>query len=346
MNIRCHMKDLSHLIAAISIIAISSNTLTAAPTYGQWTEQQLRSELPEVQLPALWFDSDAPNLQVDTWTTGTPITKFESGQVYIVEFWATWCGPCIQAFVHLSELKSQYNDKIQIIGVNVLDIQDGESQTARNDRVTRFVSQHKDAIDCAIAVEQGDTIGNEWLIAAGQYDVPISFIVNKHGRIAWFGHPDFIEEPVAQILSGNYNSGNHAEAAEEVYRVNQWFSHFGPMLHEDDPSKGFAFLSMFIENELSDEPNMLRSFSRKIVHSKKIKNIDYKVAIRAAVLACEATDWEFARNIESLAHVYSLAGEFDKAVETMHLAIKNARPDQLASFNKTLATYKTELHAR
>ena len=43
--------------------------------------------------------------------------------------------------------------------------------------------------------------------------------------------------------------------------------------------------------------------------------------------------------------MYSLAGELDKAIETMHPAIRFARPDQLADYEKTLATYDTELSA-
>lgn len=61
----------------------------------------------------------APKLEVKEFIKGTAIDGFKPGQVYVVEFWATWCGPCIRAFPHLSELQEQYGDKVTIIGVNI-----------------------------------------------------------------------------------------------------------------------------------------------------------------------------------------------------------------------------------
>src|SRR6266850_5799531 len=62
----------------------------------------------------------APKLQAGKWVQGEPVKEFENGKVYIVEFWATWCGPCRVSIPHLNELYQKYKDKgIVVIGQDV-----------------------------------------------------------------------------------------------------------------------------------------------------------------------------------------------------------------------------------
>ena len=55
------------------------------------------------------------------WLKGTPIQGFERGRVYVVEFWATWCGPCIAAMPHLSRVADKYKRRVTVIGVDVME---------------------------------------------------------------------------------------------------------------------------------------------------------------------------------------------------------------------------------
>ncbi|MFR4418059.1 MAG: TlpA disulfide reductase family protein [Akkermansia sp.] len=66
----------------------------------------------EDALPSLALDG-----LPDVWIQGTPVKEWEKDKVYIFEFWATWCGPCLAAMPHMEQLHQAFKDNpgMQII---------------------------------------------------------------------------------------------------------------------------------------------------------------------------------------------------------------------------------------
>ncbi|MCS7209274.1 MAG: redoxin family protein [Fimbriimonadales bacterium] len=155
----------------------------------------------------------APSLPVAKWIKGQPVKEFEKGKVYVVEFWATWCGPCRRTIPHLTKLAEKYKDKATIIGVSIWERVDEKNPEAHIQHVEQFVQQMGDKMNYVVAVDGADGATAEaWMVAAGQNGVPTAFVVDQQKRIVWIGHPMVnLDKVLEQVIAGNFDW--QAEAA-------------------------------------------------------------------------------------------------------------------------------------
>ena len=57
----------------------------------------------------------APPFVVDRWISPEPDAR---GKIAIIDFWATWCGPCIKAIPHMNQLAEQFRGKVECVGIS------------------------------------------------------------------------------------------------------------------------------------------------------------------------------------------------------------------------------------
>jgi thiol-disulfide isomerase/thioredoxin len=153
----------------------------------------------EAQLPSLNIGDTAPPLRLRGWLKGAPIQRFEKGQVYVVEFWATWCKPCIAAMPHLSALASEYMDKVTFLGVAIY-----EKEVTSMEKIKGFVDSLGHRMEYRVAAEDSNFMATGWLDAFGEQGIPKTFIVNTEGRVAWIGHPKDLTNVLSKIVSNTW----------------------------------------------------------------------------------------------------------------------------------------------
>jgi len=165
---------------------------------------------------ALKVGDPAPPLVAAKWIKGTPVTTYLPGKVYVVEFWATWCGPCRASMPHLSELANRYKDKAVVVSFNVQELIAGKDKNGDYvAKVERFVKRLGDGMDYTVAADTRDGVmWNTWMKAAGLGGIPAAFIIDQTGKIAWIGHPAMMDKVLDMVVQGSYDENGKQQLAE------------------------------------------------------------------------------------------------------------------------------------
>ncbi|MCA9304712.1 MAG: TlpA family protein disulfide reductase [Phycisphaerales bacterium] len=316
------------------------------PTKAVAHHKSLKELLPEVKTPKLWVGSNAPELQIAKFVKGESVDHLAEGQVYVVEFWATWCGPCIAAFPHLSEMQADYGDKVRFIGVNVWEQKTGAD---RIEMVEDFVADQGERMDYTVAVEVDGKMSDTWLRPANQNGIPAAFIVGADGKIAWIGHPMSMEEPLKEVVSGKFDAAKAAEQAMEGELIQAGFMKLQGLMKSGSDFKLANDISVALINDhFSDEPRGLNAVAWMLLTSEHedTTNRLKMTAHKAAMLACEATDWKDWSILDTYALACNAVGNPREAAKWQQKAIDlmpDDEPDARAELEDRLDEYKAAI---
>jgi len=114
--------------------------------------------------------NSAPELKLETINDAKPVKLSDyAGKVVVLDFWATWCGPCMEALPKLAQIQTKYGDKLQILAVSSED----------KERLQKFMATNRLPLKF---VRDPFTITTEKF---GVTAYPTTFLIGKDGKIAW-----------------------------------------------------------------------------------------------------------------------------------------------------------------
>jgi thiol-disulfide isomerase/thioredoxin len=314
-----------------------------------------------VRAQAVGPGSPAPALTVGAFVKGQPVRKFEKGKIYVVEFWATWCGPCRQSIPHLSALQKKY-PQVTMIGVSVWENDQKDVKPFLAEMGSKMAYRVATDLVPARADSRDGKMATGWMKAAGQTGVPSAFIVDGSGTIAWVGHPMEMDEPLAKVVAGTWNvkaaaAARRAERAEKeqmqglqqemqaagkdpkrmlavlnkAIRTNPkledavGFGKLRLLQETKDTAGGLAYARHLVSTVYKSNPQALNAIAWSLV-APELKPAPAPAAVALALDAAKKADtmvkFKEPAVAHTLARAYFVKGDRQKALQTQERAVR------------------------
>jgi thiol-disulfide isomerase/thioredoxin len=146
----------------------------------------------------------APEIMVARWIEQAPLKLSDlRGHVVLLDFWATWCGPCLAAFPHLREWNEKYKDR----GLVVLGITKyygrGEGRAMSEQEEQGYLERFKKQYNLTYGVGVAETEDN--LRSYNVSAIPTAVLIDRHG--------------VVRLMTTGSGGGNEVQIAAEIEKL-------------------------------------------------------------------------------------------------------------------------------
>jgi thiol-disulfide isomerase/thioredoxin len=223
-----------------------------------------------------------PALFVTRWLQGEESKEYTPGGVYVVDFWATWCDPCIAIMPVTSALQKEYREK----GVTCISFTARDEKGNSRDRVNAFVAKRGSKLGYRFAYAEDRRTYDTWITSAKR-TIPCSFVVGKDGKIAYIGHPMFLAEVIPKVVAGSWSNDDVERLAKVETEVIAVFN----ALASSNAEQGLTALGEFQKKHplLAGIPYFVGPRISLLLKTKKVEEAR-KAAEDSIAKAIEADD--------------------------------------------------------
>lgn len=127
----------------------------------------------QAQEKKLWAKSyinqKAPELVVEKWLSDTPELE---GKFILIDFWATWCGPCRKLIPELNDFHTEFKDQMVVIGLS-------------NETEAKVLEMTDPSIEYFSAIDTKSTMKNKLKVKG----IPHCILIDPQGIVRWEGYP-------------------------------------------------------------------------------------------------------------------------------------------------------------
>lgn len=311
---------------------------------------------------AIEVGDKAPSLKgVKSWYNGKVVDPGKEGKITILDFWATWCIPCLESIPHLNELYDRYNSQgVVIAGIT----REGK------DEVDPFLKRVP--MRFPVGMDTRGTTLRTYM--AGREEIPQAFLINRQGIVVWEGHPmEGLDEVLVELVAGNWTiekALSHKKAQQqkkllqrELMAMMMEKNTDGALrvldkLAEVDPNPAAVALfraQLLMEEgrageaqqafrdvlrDSSDSPEVLGEIAWNVLQFPR-KHRDLRVAVDAAERAVELTERKKPEHLETLALCLYYLGELDAAAKIQKEAVDRAGEGNREGFEDSLMYYRS-----
>lgn len=165
---------------------------------------QAKPEFPPAVKKNLYADHDlrgksAPKLDVAKWLTDKPRIE---GKVVLIDFWATWCGPCRRLIPELEAWQAKYKDDLVVIGIS-------------DEKEAKVRDHFKDGgMKYALAVDENAKMKK----SIGVKGIPHVLVIGTDNIVRWQGFPGSDEDELTEVKLKQIIDADKARALADTIK--------------------------------------------------------------------------------------------------------------------------------